>query len=388
MGNEMSGGSAPNRSWGQSGAPPPVSSKHLAKYLTPISVTADDLLEETNKECAICLGDQLIGDPASKLPCGHLFHVECVEQWLRLHCTCPVCRFELETDDSCYELDRRGRMKDRKLRYRRDELDKKSISALKEIMGQFKLDSVNCYDKRDLVDKLIASGHIELVEGTPRLEMTEEEISKKSVRQLREIMLSFGISMEGAIEKSDLIHRLLDSGRINIIIKCDSNVISQQEKAGIAEDHFKTDPSHVILSEKEVENVLQGTNTTNLKKLLENNNVSTNGALERADLIDRFMASGLPFRGNIIDDTTSSTMAGQVSADMDVEYDLASLRCGHTKAVASAAESIYYSSSEKCMTILSVKELKSICAALEVDLTGCLDKIDIVNRLKASGHSI
>ncbi|CAM9868272.1 unnamed protein product, partial [Ectocarpus fasciculatus] len=146
----------------QQGGPPPVSEKSIAKYLTPIKVTADDLLEETNKECVVCLGDQMIGDPASKLPCGHLFHVGCVEQWLRLHCTCPVCRFELETDDNAYEKDRKNRMMGRKLRYRREELSKKSITALKEMMAGFNINALNCVDKIDLVDRLIESGHIEV----------------------------------------------------------------------------------------------------------------------------------------------------------------------------------------------------------------------------------
>lgn len=40
-----------------------------------------------------------------------------------MHCTCPVCRFELETEDKDYERDRRVRMRGRRPRYRRRELD-------------------------------------------------------------------------------------------------------------------------------------------------------------------------------------------------------------------------------------------------------------------------
>ena len=42
--------------------------------------------------------EQQLGAYACKLPCGHLFHKECVVGWLEKNCTCPVCRFELETD--------------------------------------------------------------------------------------------------------------------------------------------------------------------------------------------------------------------------------------------------------------------------------------------------
>lgn len=43
--------------------------------------------------CSICLGDYKNSDMLRKLPdCGHLFHLKCVDPWLRLHPTCPICR--------------------------------------------------------------------------------------------------------------------------------------------------------------------------------------------------------------------------------------------------------------------------------------------------------
>lgn len=43
--------------------------------------------------CSICLADYKGNDVLRQLPeCGHVFHLKCVDPWLRLHPTCPVCR--------------------------------------------------------------------------------------------------------------------------------------------------------------------------------------------------------------------------------------------------------------------------------------------------------
>nr|GMC94067.1 RING-H2 finger protein ATL70-like [Ipomoea batatas] len=43
--------------------------------------------------CCICLAEYKDADILRLLPdCGHLFHVNCVDHWLRLRPTCPLCR--------------------------------------------------------------------------------------------------------------------------------------------------------------------------------------------------------------------------------------------------------------------------------------------------------
>ncbi|XP_074304392.1 RING-H2 finger protein ATL70-like [Silene latifolia] len=43
--------------------------------------------------CSICLGEYKESDFLRLLPdCGHLFHIKCVDPWLRLNPTCPMCR--------------------------------------------------------------------------------------------------------------------------------------------------------------------------------------------------------------------------------------------------------------------------------------------------------
>ncbi|GJN09221.1 hypothetical protein PR202_ga27206 [Eleusine coracana subsp. coracana] len=50
-------------------------------------------------ECAICLSEFEAKEEVRVLPpCGHGFHVACVDIWLRAHSSCPSCRCVLDVD--------------------------------------------------------------------------------------------------------------------------------------------------------------------------------------------------------------------------------------------------------------------------------------------------
>ncbi|BBN00912.1 E3 ubiquitin-protein ligase synoviolin [Marchantia polymorpha subsp. ruderalis] len=48
---------------------------------------AEDLIRDAT--CIVCREDMV---EAKKLPCGHLFHIHCLRQWLERQNTCPTCR--------------------------------------------------------------------------------------------------------------------------------------------------------------------------------------------------------------------------------------------------------------------------------------------------------
>jgi E3 ubiquitin-protein ligase RNF115/126 len=41
-----------------------------------------------------------LNDEAKRLPCKHYFHESCINEWLKLHGTCPVCRKNLNGEDT------------------------------------------------------------------------------------------------------------------------------------------------------------------------------------------------------------------------------------------------------------------------------------------------
>ncbi|TKC48819.1 hypothetical protein EI555_015047 [Monodon monoceros] len=42
-------------------------------------------------ECVICMMDFVHGDPIRFLPCMHIYHLDCMDDWLMRSFTCPSC---------------------------------------------------------------------------------------------------------------------------------------------------------------------------------------------------------------------------------------------------------------------------------------------------------
>ncbi|XP_061359552.1 E3 ubiquitin-protein ligase At1g63170-like [Gastrolobium bilobum] len=47
--------------------------------------------------CCICLAKYVDDDELRELPCFHVFHVECIDKWLKINASCPLCKNEVGT---------------------------------------------------------------------------------------------------------------------------------------------------------------------------------------------------------------------------------------------------------------------------------------------------
>ncbi|KAK4848152.1 hypothetical protein QYF36_009818 [Acer negundo] len=58
---------------------------------TPI----ERVLSQDDAECCICLSAYDDGTEMRELPCRHHFHCACIDKWLYINATCPLCKFNI-----------------------------------------------------------------------------------------------------------------------------------------------------------------------------------------------------------------------------------------------------------------------------------------------------
>ncbi|KAJ0971113.1 hypothetical protein J5N97_019072 [Dioscorea zingiberensis] len=55
----------------------------------------EHVLSAEDAECCICLSAYDDGVELRELPCGHHFHCACIDKWLYINATCPLCKYNI-----------------------------------------------------------------------------------------------------------------------------------------------------------------------------------------------------------------------------------------------------------------------------------------------------
>ncbi|XP_062196604.1 E3 ubiquitin-protein ligase CIP8-like [Phragmites australis] len=84
----------------------PAAARSAVEALPSTVVAAGE--EGEGEECVVCRDGVAAGQRVKKLPCSHRYHEECIVPWLQVRNSCPLCRFELPTDDPEYETWKAG----------------------------------------------------------------------------------------------------------------------------------------------------------------------------------------------------------------------------------------------------------------------------------------
>ncbi|KAL1538706.1 RING-type E3 ubiquitin transferase [Salvia divinorum] len=61
-------------------------------------------VSEAGEECAICLAEYEEESEAKEMPCRHRFHADCIDRWLGMHGSCPICRFGMPAEEGKEEM--------------------------------------------------------------------------------------------------------------------------------------------------------------------------------------------------------------------------------------------------------------------------------------------
>lgn len=74
------------------GTQTPLSPETINKF--PTRKYAND---EQHTTCAVCVDEFKVGVPVRQLPCQHIFHPECIDEWLNEYSSvCPLCKMNLK----------------------------------------------------------------------------------------------------------------------------------------------------------------------------------------------------------------------------------------------------------------------------------------------------
>ncbi|ORX38490.1 hypothetical protein BD324DRAFT_680220 [Kockovaella imperatae] len=68
--------------------------------LPKFKLTEESLETSQFKDCPVCKEEFTVGEEVKRIPCKHIFHPDCVDPWLKVNGSCPVCRFSLVPDES------------------------------------------------------------------------------------------------------------------------------------------------------------------------------------------------------------------------------------------------------------------------------------------------
>ncbi|XP_022726715.1 E3 ubiquitin-protein ligase RNF181-like [Durio zibethinus] len=81
------------RGWANKDGQPPASKASIE------AMSSVEIGQIEDGECVVCLEEWRPGEVAKEMPCKHKFHDECIEKWLGIRGSCPVCRYKMPVDE-------------------------------------------------------------------------------------------------------------------------------------------------------------------------------------------------------------------------------------------------------------------------------------------------
>ncbi|KAG5183326.1 ubiquitin-protein ligase/ zinc ion binding protein [Tribonema minus] len=74
-------------------APAAVGATEAEIRRNPCFTVQESDAKQLARSCSICLHTFCAGEEVRIVPCLHQYHSECIDEWLRMNATCPICKF-------------------------------------------------------------------------------------------------------------------------------------------------------------------------------------------------------------------------------------------------------------------------------------------------------
>mmetsp|Transcript_108514 Transcript_108514/g.305851 ORF Transcript_108514/g.305851 Transcript_108514/m.305851 type:complete len:417 (+) Transcript_108514:73-1323(+) len=311
----------------QQAASQPTSAATL-RSLPRIKVTNYDIEVNESTECSICLDELAVGQPALRIPCGHLYHEDCVQDWLRKSNECPVCRYELPTDNAKYEQERCKRMAGRKLRMKFADLTRKTAQELRRLADHIGVDVRGCLEKGDLVSIIAMSSKVQIIpedgdNATASATATSSstapglllfspaQLDAMSLDQVKVLAEQQGLCVQDiAHDKAETLRRLVDSGRLvvtaggeetlpaasgsaDVSMRSEGCVPEARERhpAGASNGGANTTPHTERNVNSSGDVALASRSVKDLRQIASRLGVSLEGCLEKGEMVQRIQAA-------------------------------------------------------------------------------------------------
>ena len=72
--------------------------KEILRYIPSSIIQEEKNKDENNYKCLICLYEFKKGDKVCTLPCLHIFHIDCLKNWIIRNTSCPICKSDCSLD--------------------------------------------------------------------------------------------------------------------------------------------------------------------------------------------------------------------------------------------------------------------------------------------------
>lgn len=77
--------------------------KSAVEKLPQVKIEKKHCKKQNNKleppTCTVCCDPIVVDTKGMFMPCGHVYHPDCLTPWLENNNSCPVCRFELPLEE-------------------------------------------------------------------------------------------------------------------------------------------------------------------------------------------------------------------------------------------------------------------------------------------------